>query len=848
MSQTVQIKRRTTASGTPATLAPGELFYNFVDRTLLAGDANGAPQALISINRQVELAGNQFITGVKTMSLSNLRLTGGAANQFVKTDGNGNLAFAPVTPPIPATTAEMDAGTRNDVFGTPLNTRFLIGASVATLHTAAKTVVPAINELKSAIDQIGSGQTFVGSFDATASTISWTAASGASGNALPAPDPTNSGWQLICTVGGTAPPAGALAGTYFTNDWLLSDGTAWTHLMFGGTTSVIASSVSVSPAVAGGSNVQTALQGLETQIAAVPDATYIADQDALRVLKAGDTMTGALTMQDVPININKSVVTDYNLIYGQLNSVTQWRMDLGDSVGNFALHHFDDVGTFTGTAISINRTTGLITTAGQQVNGNINCTGAIAANGNVTSTAELGCAATIRFNNAGGYLSWSTDYVLQGGPLSVTSQIVKSNQFWMSGSLGNSIYFDGNNTVIRQGTASCSFQNSSGTQLGLLDSAGNFSVTGAGTFPGTVQSNAAVQAVQHVMAGSSGSVGYYHFGGSGTKYIVYDGANFSAVGGDFYVNGLHSAAITASGTISSASFINAGYTSDYGLIYFGNSSGRYLEQNGNQFTLVGGRLNVNSDIHATGNVLADGGNFFLSGSNALARAAPYTNIYTGGNIGLILGDNSEQSNYYRNSRHVFQSVAGGADFFSVNSSGCTSNGSLSAGGALYCHDTDFSNGCFISGGYGYQSGGGAWRDSSDVRIKNITGDYAHGLNEILKLQPRRFTYKGNDTFSEPSSLSDVDVAIGKSEANELVGLPYGNSPHHEAAMTGKEFIGLIAQEAEIVMPEMITKIAGYINGTKVADLRELNSTALIFALVNAVKTLAARVEALEAKT
>jgi hypothetical protein len=47
------------------------------------------------------------------------------------------------------------------------------------------------------------------------------------------------------------------------------------------------------------------------------------------------------------------------------------------------------------------------------------------------------------------------------------------------------------------------------------------------------------------------------------------------------------------------------------------------------------------------------------------------------------------------------------------------------------------------------------------------------------------------------------------------------------------------------MPEMVDKTAGYIDGVPVDDIRNLDTTALIFALVNSVKTLAARVAALE---
>jgi hypothetical protein len=45
---------------------------------------------------------------------------------------------------------------------------------------------------------------------------------------------------------------------------------------------------------------------------------------------------------------------------------------------------------------------------------------------------------------------------------------------------------------------------------------------------------------------------------------------------------------------------------------------------------------------------------------------------------------------------------------------------------------------------------------------------------------------------------------------------------------------------------MVTQKAGFIDGEAVSDLRNVDVSNLVFALVNAVKTLAARVAALEA--
>jgi hypothetical protein len=149
---------------------------------------------------------------------------------------------------------------------------------------------------------------------------------------------------------------------------------------------------------------------------------------------------------------------------------------------------------------------------------------------------------------------------------------------------------------------------------------------------------------------------------------------------------------------------------------------------------------------------------------------------------------------------------------------------------------------------GYKPGGGSWADTSDARIKTVAGDYTHGLAEILKLSPRRYAYKGNDTPEPPSNSSGeppVDPTQTAKEDKSAPVVPYKNSGHYQAAINSKEFIGLIAQEAETVMPEMVTQRSGYIDGVAVTDMRELDTTPLIFALVNAVNELAARVVALE---
>jgi hypothetical protein len=111
----------------------------------------------------------------------------------------------------------------------------------------------------------------------------------------------------------------------------------------------------------------------------------------------------------------------------------------------------------------------------------------------------------------------------------------------------------------------------------------------------------------------------------------------------------------------------------------------------------------------------------------------------------------------------------------------------------------------------------------------------------------RYTFNGNETDNPPDQPIGTD-ADGKPlpRTGEPGIAPYETSGHYPAAISGREFIGLVAQDAEVPMPETVTKTPGYIDGEAVTDLRLLDTGPILFALINAVKELKARVEELEA--
>jgi len=94
----------------------------------------------------------------------------------------------------------------------------------------------------------------------------------------------------------------------------------------------------------------------------------------------------------------------------------------------------------------------------------------------------------------------------------------------------------------------------------------------------------------------------------------------------------------------------------------------------------------------------------------------------------------------------------------------------------------------------YRSGGDiAWQVPSDERLKNITGNFNHGLKEICALEVKTFNYKSN---------------------NELQLNPE------------KEYSGVIAQEVQKVIPEAVEEHKGYLT---------LQTTPIFWAMIKSIQ-------------
>jgi len=117
---------------------------------------------------------------------------------------------------------------------------------------------------------------------------------------------------------------------------------------------------------------------------------------------------------------------------------------------------------------------------------------------------------------------------------------------------------------------------------------------------------------------------------------------------------------------------------------------------------------------------------------------------------------------------------------------------------------------------GFKPGGGVWGDStSDRRAKDVLRGFSSGLDTILRLNPVVYRFRGN------------------------------TGDHHTPELG--EFVGLIAQDVEAIMPEMVKYKKGSIDGVEVDDFRTLDATPLLYTLLNAVKELANEVTLLRSK-
>ena len=137
-----------------------------------------------------------------------------------------------------------------------------------------------------------------------------------------------------------------------------------------------------------------------------------------------------------------------------------------------------------------------------------------------------------------------------------------------------------------------------------------------------------------------------------------------------------------------------------------------------------------------------------------------------------------------------------------------------------------------SGGSCYQGNNqNVWSTTSDRRLKKDIVENTNGLNLINQIKIKNFKYK---QYVDGSPVSPDDV-VDMSEFSET------DQPNQVLIGQGKTDLqlGIIAQELEEIVPDCVE--------TSNKGVKTVNSTNLTWYLINAVKELSAKNDALEAR-
>ncbi len=148
---------------------------------------------------------------------------------------------------------------------------------------------------------------------------------------------------------------------------------------------------------------------------------------------------------------------------------------------------------------------------------------------------------------------------------------------------------------------------------------------------------------------------------------------------------------------------------------------------------------------------------------------------------------------------------GGLEGFSILGASCGGGGCYNLAASSLLFD-------FVSNGQAYKPGGGSWAAISDARLKEDIHPYTRGLAELRALRPVRYKYK-----KEYWAASD------------------------------RHFTGLIAQEVQDVVPEMVHPYKFQAIGDKLIDVLAVDPSDLTYMLINAVKELDAENQQLKAR-
>jgi len=365
---------------------------------------------------------------------------------------------------------------------------------------------------------------------------------------------------------------------------------------------------------------------------------------------------------------------------------------------------------------------------------------------------------------------------------------------------------------------------------GLSTGASGAGVSGIGVNIGVSGSATGTSGQVYALIGETQSpVGYGVFGGNysntGTTYGVYgkvnsdDGFSGYFEGGKFYTNSkigidtkspngnLHinsSTVFTSLLITNSASGTNSTDGILFGLQYQDNSPNKYaylVNQENCPFYLGSNNikhLTISADGKiGIGNTSPSAG-LHLKG-NGFPGSFMFLEASSGQDAGLRLYEGGIAK------WHIFNNAAtGGLQIY--NSAGTTAIFVKQSNAFVGIGTTAPTQALHVVGNAYKTEGGTSWATSSDIRLKNITGKYLKGLNEIAALQPVKYVYKKDNPRQLNSSIEQV---------------------------------GFVAQDVQKIFPEAVNEGEdGYL---------DFNIHPINIALVNAIKELKTENEQLSSK-
>lgn len=280
---------------------------------------------------------------------------------------------------------------------------------------------------------------------------------------------------------------------------------------------------------------------------------------------------------------------------------------------------------------------------------------------------------------------------------------------------------------------------------------------------------------------------------------------------------------------------NAAITGGNGTGFYYWSGTQWL----NLITASGGDI----DFYEVGtttapNNIAD--DMYTNGRVAIGNPTPgaHTLVVANANPALKLG-NSVGFNYAESGRLVFEENIpnytaalgtycgfeihhdGAANLLSINSA-CTAAGliaSFTRGTRFMGIKTNAPTADLSVNGTANKTGGGAWAVFSDARLKENITDYNEGLDLIMQVHPVNFSYN--------------------TKMRQLVG--------ENETIDGKVFQGVIAQELQVIAPDMVNEVEIHPSENAAADLDgdqttveaekylEVDPSKFTYALINAVQ-------------